>query len=105
MDLRVLFPADHRYGPMVFSMWRPEFIACGSDGCNLLTCVWDGNEVIVRWWIPIRGKGSTPSTYNLVVSPDSPSRMRSRIACTLSDLAQTASVDLNIESDPQDPLV
>jgi hypothetical protein len=101
MDLRVLFPADTRYGPMVFSTWRPEIVICG-----LLTNFRDVNEVIVCWWTSVRANGPTPRMHNLVmIPPDSPSRMRSRIACILSDLAQATSVDFDIDADIHDPLV
>jgi hypothetical protein len=105
MDLRLLFPADTRYGPMVFSTWDRELVACGNALYKLADCELshDGNSVRIRWWkwTAVEGRYSALRFVYRITDR----QMMSEIACILSDLAQATSVDLDIESDPQDPLV
>jgi hypothetical protein len=60
MDLRRLFPADSRYGPMQFSQYDEDLVQCGGlTGNTMMYAYSDPDGVNIQWWV-YREEGSIP---------------------------------------------
>jgi hypothetical protein len=102
MDLRVLFPADHRYGTIDFIKWTSGGVVAVSEESILVEChyVSEDDAVCVIWW-----STSSCVVHRTRIWGPTILSMQSAVAIFLSDLAQSTAIDMCIEGDPHDSLV